>query len=730
MRYSALRPGTWERTLASILNGPYDELFEMARGVDATGGSTGLFAPRDPELLGRLLMRFLEDPLERSAVRNMLGPDYEGSLDALALGREIAWRVSRGEVVLRHVLEARRSGILPGITVGGDGEIIEIHASQEELEEKIRDFWFECEHHAAPDGERGQEGRQLFHKGELNQVTRVQVVPTVGTTVDKIKLHWKDEYLGNPPRSEVIVSCSGQDDVSVGVSGGQGGYATYEIDAHYHEDIDMLAFILPSFWTRFNAVTTHSVSRGPAPLTVVVHNPRKFKFEFAMPPLRSYKRGYKLGAESGDVRQLAKPSNLTKKVEEERAGWGPPSVPLPDFAKPAAAKYTTSSGSQERETAGHGTPSGAWEKKDASAEHGSTGAAIKGAANKAHIDTLRLTRDDWSIDPPNALATIAELLRFYRLISGIIKTIKDYAPQTGFYLDFDLQLFQGGLAVEWMYKEWENHEAFLAWDVNLKVSVLKVTLELGVGVGAAGFKLQVFAQLTGELSIEGGYKRERPNSVGGFQLPTIKGKITGAIGARAEAGGLAKLEGKGETAFDLEMGFGINLRSKPVTADGRVRWTGLWFTGTFSAGLMGVSYTKTAKCDVCGPSAWWGLSWPNDTPYRPPTMSRAAIAAVFTKVLTRSWDIRVFDSRDNHIAVRDVANMLADRVLEDRGFDKTPDDMEALANSVRMDLDVLGDRWGRDWILLSDLSAYLTGTVKGVSMLPHLAAGQSDPLLT
>ena len=714
------------------LIGPFNELYEITRGGAAA--TEGPFAVRDAEVLSQLLTRFLDDPRDREVIRRALGASYEGGLDARSLATEMGQRIAAGELELQLLRGERMPRVLPGVTSGGAGEIIDISNQDEVVVEA--DWWWECEHHASPDGARGQTGRSLFHTDETNSRTQIDVVPSVGKTKDVVKLHWKDTEMGSPPRADVDVMADGKT-IQVPAGGGSGGYATYAIDATYNEDIDLLAFFLPQFWTDFKKTTMHRVGRGPASLEVRVFNPRKYKFEFSMPPLRAYKRGYKLGEEgSADPRKLASPKNLKKKLEEEKTGWGPPSVPLPAWVNTQTGGLGVNRGAHTRESEGWARQ-GQYQKKDSNptdaatgnTEYGATGAALNGAAGKAKISTLKLTRDSLVLDPPGILTTIAECLRLYRLIQGIISKIQDYAPQVGFYMEIDLQLLQGGLAVEWMHKEHTDHRAYLAWDVNLKLTIVKIGIEIGIGISGAGCKLQIFAQVEGELALEGGYKRESPDSETGFELPMVKGKITGAIGARAEAGSFVKLEAKGESAVELEVHTGINIESRPVRLGCRARWTGIELSATASAQALGVGYSKSWKNVIMEPSGWVSSKWPSDKPYVPPTMSRAAISQRFQMVLTDGWDVRVFDSADDHVSVTRVGNMLADKVLGDRGFDKTPKDIEALANSVRKDLDALSERWGRDWLSLVDLRAYINGTVRGRSLSKHLAAGQVDPLL-
>ena len=139
--------------MSAKLYGPFDELYEAATSADLAGSSDGLFAPRDPELLDRLLTRFFDDPVSYASIRGLLA-SMHGSVsdDPMAVRRELARLLASGGVVLRNVQQgagSARSGVLPGVTVSSLGEIIENEVPREEERPRVRDWRFECAHHTA-----------------------------------------------------------------------------------------------------------------------------------------------------------------------------------------------------------------------------------------------------------------------------------------------------------------------------------------------------------------------------------------------------------------------------------------------------------------------------------------------------------------------------------------------------------------------------------------------------
>lgn len=740
--------------------------------------------PHDALLLRRLLEDLFDRPGNREALYRLieddpLAPGFPHERRALV--EHLACRIEQGMLLLGRegheaIWEVR--GIAPGGPAASDPSAPSSSPSSApppDPKEIVRDWYFYCHHHTAPYGKRGQENRNAFGRVTVDRdgraVNVIDVVPDfVGppgprspSTPGKDQVHffWKDDELGSPPKPELFLTTSGAPEEKVAPSGGEAGYTKYSFETPYRGGQDGILFFTPSFWREFMATTQYRLSGGPQPLRVDVYHPRKYKFELKMPPLRGYQRGVKLGDGNADPRKLAKPDELKRKMEEEFSGWGPSKLPLVGDAIPK-------SGTRESDKGLLNDPGGSFVPKDDSESKAEYGKAGSAASDAAKLVPIKFSRDEVALDPGGLLTTIASILRLYRLVFGIIDTIKDYAPQAGFYVDFTLELMTGALAVEWMWKEYEDHRAYAAVDVNAKLTLFKVALELGVGVKACGGKLQVFAQVEGTTELSLGYSRISPD--GDAQLPfTFTATITGALGARVEAGSLAKLEGKGETGFELEFKatVGIGGREPPFKVQISPAWLGISFTGTFSAGAFGISYEKTGKYELVGKKKLALVNIPSDTPYEPPTMAKRDIARVFvstfysgTNVLfyrtgerrdaqnrcsnpacpghgdrthyCRSWSASHWD---RWMDLEPVADVLAEAVLADKGFTQTPKDIEALANSVREDFRepakmARTQTLGRNYVDYWDAMDYAAGrTVRGCSLKAHLARGQQDPLL-
>lgn len=669
--------------MSQEIYGPMGELFELGSPLDVSAdGGMDL-----PTLAARFLRDALDSPGNREALRHALWGDPmtpPGPLSDIEMLALLTRRLEDGSLRLRRVREdgedEARVRRTPFVT-GGGGEAQDDEPTPPPDEEvKIKDWILECHHHTT-------KGRDLIERG-----SRIMVVPDKGETTDTIKVHWRDDYQGSMP-AELDVRIPGRPDTVAAQAGAHpGGYTTYSLEVEYLGDVENNDFISRQFWTDYRRPTTYKILPGPTSVPIDVYSPRQFKFEFKFPPLAAFKTGHKYEANGADeVKALAKEGKLTERYTTQDAYWSP-----------------TGKNLQAYNSDTHPDP-----------------LFVPSYSEMRLADTISLEVDGAKVEL-DLFKLIGVILNFVDTARTIIETVKQYQVQVGWYMDWNLQVMQGGISVDWYWKEHTDHRVFQFIDVGIKLTLFALTFEIGIGASACSFKLQVYASLGGEVAVEFGGMLDNPEGDPGVRLPGLKGKITGALGARVEGGYIFDFEAKGETAVEAEVQLGINTRSM-VALDGRARWTGITATCKVSAGFWGVGGTKTETWTLCEPSSWWGIEWPKEKAYEPPTMGVDRIRDKISAELAKGWDLLVYsDDKSHQFSHRAVAAFIARKVAEDVEYDCTPDNVEGLTTAVRADLDILSERdWARDWVSQSDLNSYVKGSIRGLSLSRHLENGAS-----
>lgn len=672
--------------MSAKLHGPFGELYEFASGADALGTSDALFAPQDAELLDRLLLGFMEDPLFYEPLRAMLSLPDAGEVDVAALRIELARQLASGGLVLRSAADApatsQSGGVLPGVTITSPGHIVEREAPRVEPRRAVRDWRFECSHHTSA------AARDL-----IEHQSRIQVVPDKGELSDVVKIHIKDELHRPPPALHA-------GSTQIPKSGSSEGYDVYDFEARYRGDVDQTAFILPRFWSAYMERTTYQVQGAPSSISVEVFNPRQYKFEFKFPAMKGMKYGSKLQKDvQVEGRRLVAKGEYKETWKREESGWSPSTLVL-----------------NKRETS----------DKEPN--------AASGKPKKALFDSIAFYVDSTKREVA-ILDLIGAILNTAKSIQDIVEAIQENAPKVGWYMQFELQLMQGQLAVEWYWKEHTNHQVFQYIDVNLQLTIASLTFELGIGISGLGFKAQVFAQVSGELTVSLDGRRDDPSWAPGVALPA-KATFKGAIGARFEAGNFFKAEGKGETGIEFAVEVGVNRgQGRMLALDAGIDWTGIKVSAVVKGGLFGLGAERTWERVIAGPAHLREFHWPKPEPYAPARMSRDAIRNVVLGVITEGLDVRVIRERegwfsDEHWTAEQIADAIADRMDQHRTFSRRAKVVEGIAHAIRQDLDNLGSRTlARDYIEERAFLAYVNGpTLRGyldAAIPPEAALAQA-----
>ncbi|HJL14389.1 MAG TPA: hypothetical protein RMH99_01965 [Sandaracinaceae bacterium LLY-WYZ-13_1] len=654
------------------LFGPADEVYQLTVAPRSDGPvRQGIELLEDPYAVLEALRGFLEEPRNVLVVRRLLRDGYgqrDDPSDPRWLER-LARDIATGALTLRRVddlIHARDT--LPSVVDFGELTPTDDEGA-EEREQHVRDQMLQCEHHDS-------DGRDI-----LEELNRIQVVPSKGTVVDQVTVHFKDT--GSPPPPSLTASPGG---VDVPQNGASGGYTLYPFDAEYTGDVDQGNFLWPAFWRAYQERTNYQVRGALSSVSIEVFNPRQYKLEFKLPPFKSFKTGFELTKDiERSGRRITTADETHVKWERSESQWSPSSLTLD----------TSSEGYDSRKAPG---------------ERRSTDSSL----SRTPIESIAFSVDDVE-QSVAVLDYIGAILDMYETCMKVVEAIQENAPKVGWYMSFDLQLMQGALAIEWYWKEHTDHRVFQYVDVNVSLTIFKLVFELGIGISGLGFKAQVFAQLEGGLSVSFDAKRDSPELMPGFAVPA-KGWIKGALGARFEAGNFFKAEGKGETGIEVVAEIGINRgRSKMFHGDFYANWTGIVVTAEVSGGLFGLGGKRTWTRTLVGPTRMLGGQWPKPEPYRPPHVSKTRIKSVLQRTITKGLNVRVIRTvsglfNDEHWTPAQIAETLANTIDQHRTWHRTDKVLEGLSHAIRGDLDEMGARFGRDYIEESDFLGYVRGS--------------------
>lgn len=552
------------------------------------------------------------------------------------------------------------------------------------VEPKVVDWKLECPHHA-------KNGTGEI-RAAVEHGVRIEVVPDEGESSEKVVLDYRDDTHPSPQPIKV----NGQ---TVQASGRSGKYARYAIDAKFTGDGNERRFYHPDFWVKFRQATVYRVEDGPA-VEVVVHNPRRYRVDVKFPELKGWKNGWKwthAATEKDPETGKYNPVRKEKERTQEWTGW----------ANSQLEKRTKEVRRVEASDPAHAKEESDFKRKGAQS-------AIQPPVS-FKVDGVEVKLD--------AVEAVGQILQLAKSIQKIKDTFLENTPQVGWYFDCDVQVMQGTLTCEWYWKEHKDHRAYVFVDAYVALSVISITLEGGFGLRGLGFKAQLFIQISGGVDVKFGARRVSPEGEEVLRIPH-KGSIAGAIGARVEAGSLAKVEVTGSTGLEIEGVLKIGLKradtNGALSYDWQVKWTGIEVAVVATAGAFAFGGTWTFKKTYAEERVLHKGSWPSKEPFKAPWVGRDRIQQIVMTTLTEGEETRVADRLDARSLPRsflkpaEVAAKLTERIDAHPAFDRAEKAVEGLAVAVRGDLATIAEKAGRKWIFGAELEAYVASADGGL----------------
>lgn len=257
---------------------------------------------------------------------------------------------------------------------------------------------------------------------------------------------------------------------------------------------------------------------------------------------------------------------------------------------------------------------------------------------------ISLERDGRFFDS-DLVRLIGQIIELATKIYSIIETLQDSVPKVGYYINFDLQVFQDEFILEWQWKEWTDHRAYFWIKSLIKSTIIKLSCELGVGIEVPAFKAQIFGKISGSFSLELVGEVKSPDE---FKIETgPKGIISGAIGVRVDVGYIAEAEGT--ISSDVTAKGLITLSSKSgLNGTIEIKWTGI--KGDLELSIAkGTSVGKTKeynKTFVEG-KVLYNYQLLKSVDINDENLSYEEILRIFESTFKKGWNVRIVEKKNN-----------------------------------------------------------------------------------
>lgn len=381
-------------------------------------------------------------------------------------------------------------------------------------------------------------------------------------------------------------------------------------------------------------------SGGSVATLVRVYPDDEFKFKFGMPPFGkvTHKRGaamtYGKQGQDGDRALATEKSRSTEvqsqgRTEQKQESSSVHAGSQGTFTKTETTgerSATTGRYNEQSHTSGYDeyaefeetvttTSTDSGKKATLTERSGKTPAIEHVVSPPRSKFTFELSRNGEAVQSIAKIGEIVDFaLNFNHRIKEVFKQIKDFKPQVGWDMTFDVSVFEGTLELAWGWRESkEDQRCFFRYAIAAELTIVKASIELSFGFEAKALGVGLIAKVSGTVggsfALDATAERASPESVfpSDAKLIGIKGGPTGELKAVVVVGKPEWLSATAavDTGITVEGGL-YAARNKGPHVKLEAKWIGIKLTAT--SVVRGKQYKKVFV--LVEETEIWSGTWP------------------------------------------------------------------------------------------------------------------------
>ena len=531
----------------------------------------------------------------------------------------------------------------------------------------------------------------------------IEIVQT--ETTDTVVIH----YVGPKPQDRVKFYRNGSL-LRKPSSEPRAGGSLYNFDVGYQPKTDPYLFrpgnMFRSLFTKMCSPSRFTVYGLNRTIRIDAYNPDQWKLSLNLPPFRKVSMGAQL-----DNKETAHVQAGPQSVAAESYSRSEFQLSVKDTGWRRTESLDVSE-KYETYSAALATPNlyayESGEKYELSAEYESK----KTDLGKNNWISLERNGQTLGID---MLDLIGGVISIVSKFSKAIKDFKDFAPQIGWYIDFEIAVLEGSVNLVWGWREANDYRAYYYTGLDLSLDIFKIVFEVGFGVMVAKIGGQICVQIKGGIALKAGPIETVAPGADSLHLGELKGDIGAGGYVRVGAGDLIKIEGGIDSTVSLAVGLDLKIAGG-IEASGKSTWDGVRVTLTAKTSF---GWSKKKDYTLIESQSLGSFQFPDDKKYKPSEFkSVVEVSNEVEKVVRDGFNLRVFPASDtpsfaglggDEIPEENVADLIAQRLWKNRDtitLDKRT--TNGLAQSVRKKCDIIArKKWARDWMTREQLTQYL-----------------------
>ena len=325
------------------------------------------------------------------------------------------------------------------------------------------------------------------------------------------------------------------------------GIKTYSLEVAHKGHHESMEFYRPRFWKELLQPTEYSVTDPNSSLAIKAYCPDQYALSISFPPPKPFKAGAKWSEDN--LEDIEDKSVVTKKLQQR------------------GFRYVNEENRNKEKERGNKQ----W------------GTIHKWYGIFSQERPVEFKVNDKSVEI-SAIDAFGSVILLLKKINSIVDCIKQNLPKAGGYFEFKNEALKGKFILNWGWREYDDHRAFMAVGVSMEMTLLSVEFEIGVGISIFQVVGQVYGVLAGSVTISINAERSSPDNALSIEVP-FGASIEANLGARVKASVLIHIEAKFASALELTAGKVMISADDPLfSIEGELKWTGIKAIVTISVG--------------------------------------------------------------------------------------------------------------------------------------------------
>ncbi|RDH42267.1 LysM peptidoglycan-binding domain-containing protein [Zooshikella ganghwensis] len=242
-----------------------------------------------------------------------------------------------------------------------------------------------------------------------------------------------------------------------------------------------------------------------------------------------------------------------------------------------------------------------------------------------------------------SIDSLGAVLNYAEQVNHLVELIQAIADKkVGFYINVNIQIFQGGIFLKLKNKENEkDHRVYLNGEVGINLTILSIAVEAGLGmIVASDYYAKVYIKIEGKAEVIGKLELDSPDAERKFKIES-KTTFVPEIGVAIKAGDWIEVVVKGSSGLEVSYYCDLNIddEDKMFVIGAESKFLGVEVEASYKLAVGSIKKSGTFKEKLIEESELGKIEFPSEEEFKPDEIPPSAIRKIFIDQFKEGFDL-------------------------------------------------------------------------------------------